>query len=76
MDATGPNLLQVDPESLGPVVLTFKTQTYNLEFHNTNVLGGRHALTAIPPGTCTAAGGPAYALSGCPVPGGIPWASG
>ncbi len=45
VDADAPNLLQVDPETLGPVVLGFKTQTYDFEVHNTSVIGGRHALT-------------------------------
>jgi outer membrane receptor protein involved in Fe transport len=45
VDATAPNLLQVDPETLGPVVLGFKTETYDVEFANTSVIGGRHALT-------------------------------
>jgi outer membrane receptor protein involved in Fe transport len=40
-----PNLLQVDPDTLAPVELAFKTQTYDVEFSNTSVLGGRHALT-------------------------------
>jgi outer membrane receptor protein involved in Fe transport len=45
VDADAPNLLQVDPVTLGPVVLGFKTQTYDFEFANTSVIGGRHALT-------------------------------
>jgi outer membrane receptor protein involved in Fe transport len=45
VDARGPNLLQFDPDTLSPVVLGFKTQTYDLEFSNTNVIAGRHALT-------------------------------
>jgi outer membrane receptor protein involved in Fe transport len=45
VDATAPNLLQVDPETLGPVILAFKTQTYDLSFHNTSVFAGRHALS-------------------------------
>ena len=45
VDASAPNLLQVDPDTLGPVILAFKTGTYDLEFSNTSVLGGRHALT-------------------------------
>jgi outer membrane receptor protein involved in Fe transport len=45
VDASAPNLLQTDPETLSPVILAFKTQTYDLEFSNTSVLGGRHALT-------------------------------
>jgi outer membrane receptor protein involved in Fe transport len=45
VDASAPNLLQVDPQTLGPVVLAFKTQTYDFEFSNSSVIGGRHALT-------------------------------
>lgn len=45
VDVTAPNLLQVDPETLGPVVLEFNTPTFDVEFGNTSVLGGRHAVT-------------------------------
>lgn len=45
VDASAPNLLQIDPGTLQPVVLSFKTQTYDIEVGNTNVLGGRHILT-------------------------------
>jgi outer membrane receptor protein involved in Fe transport len=45
VDASAPNLLQIDPGTLEPVVLSFKTQTYDIEVGNTNVLGGRHILT-------------------------------
>jgi outer membrane receptor protein involved in Fe transport len=45
VDASAPNLLQIDPGTLQPVVLSFKTQTYDVEVGNTNVLGGRHILT-------------------------------
>jgi outer membrane receptor protein involved in Fe transport len=52
VDANAPNLLLVDPDSLppeggtpNPVVLGFKTQTYDLEVGNTTVLGRRHILT-------------------------------
>jgi outer membrane receptor protein involved in Fe transport len=45
LDAEAPNLLLTDPDTLGPIVLGFKTQTYDLEIGNTNVLGGRHILT-------------------------------
>ena len=34
-----------DPDTLGPIVLGFKTQTYDLEVGNSNVLGGKHILT-------------------------------
>jgi outer membrane receptor protein involved in Fe transport len=52
LDADAPNLLQIDPDNLppeggvpSPVVLGFKTQTFDVEFSNTSVIGGRHALT-------------------------------
>jgi outer membrane receptor protein involved in Fe transport len=45
LDAEAPNLLQTDPDTLGPVVLAFKTQTYDFEIGNTNVLAGHHILT-------------------------------
>jgi outer membrane receptor protein involved in Fe transport len=45
LDAEAPNLLVSDPDTLGPIVLAFKTQTYDLEVGNSNVLGGKHILT-------------------------------
>ncbi len=45
LDAEAPNLLVSDPDTLGPIVLAFKTQTYDLEIGNSNVLGGKHILT-------------------------------
>jgi outer membrane receptor protein involved in Fe transport len=52
LDADAPNLLLFDPESLppeggvpAPVVLGFKTRTYDVEFANTSVLAQRHAIT-------------------------------
>ena len=45
VDANAPNLLQIDPNTLQSVVLGFKTQTYDLEVGNSNVLGGKHILT-------------------------------
>ncbi|MCG6924616.1 MAG: TonB-dependent receptor [Acidobacteria bacterium] len=45
VDAEAPNLLVVDPDTLGPVILGFKTQTYDLEFGNSNVLGDNHVVT-------------------------------
>jgi outer membrane receptor protein involved in Fe transport len=45
VDASAPNLLQTDPGTLQPVVLSFKTQTYDVEVGNTNVVGGKHILT-------------------------------
>ncbi len=43
--ADAPNLLQIDPSTLQPVILGFRTQTYDLEVGNSNVLGGKHILT-------------------------------
>jgi outer membrane receptor protein involved in Fe transport len=45
LDAEAPNLLAFDPDTLGPVLLAFNTQTYDFEIGNTNVLGGHHILT-------------------------------
>jgi outer membrane receptor protein involved in Fe transport len=45
VDAEAPNLLVTDPDTLRGIDLTFKTQTYDLEVGNTNVLGGRHTIT-------------------------------
>jgi outer membrane receptor protein involved in Fe transport len=45
LDAEAPNLLIQDPDTLGPIILAFKTQTYDLEVGNTNVLGGKHIIT-------------------------------
>ena len=45
LDAEAPNLLVSDPDTLGPIILAFKTQTYDLEVGNTNVLGGKHIFT-------------------------------
>jgi outer membrane receptor protein involved in Fe transport len=45
LDAEAPNLLVSDPNTLGPIILAFKTQTYDLEVGNTNVLGGHHIFT-------------------------------
>ncbi len=45
LDAEAPNLLVSDPDTLGPIILAFKTQTYDLEIGNTNVLGGKHIFT-------------------------------
>ena len=45
LDAEAPNLMVVDPDTLGPIILAFKTQTYDFEIGNTNVLGGKHIIT-------------------------------
>jgi outer membrane receptor protein involved in Fe transport len=44
-DAKAPNLLLLNPENLEPLQLNFKTQTYDLEVGNSNVLGGKHILS-------------------------------
>ncbi len=45
VNADAPNLLQIDPDTLQHVILNFKTETYDLEIGNSNVLGGKHILT-------------------------------
>jgi iron complex outermembrane receptor protein len=45
VDANAPNLLETDPDTLKHVVLKFKTETYDIEVGNSNVLGGKHILT-------------------------------
>jgi outer membrane receptor protein involved in Fe transport len=45
VDAKAPNLLQIDPNTLESVRLNFKTQTYDFEIGNSNVVGGKHILT-------------------------------
>jgi outer membrane receptor protein involved in Fe transport len=45
VDANAPNLLQYDPDTLQHVLLAFKTETYDVEVGNTNVVGGKHILT-------------------------------
>ena len=44
-DSLAPNLLQIDPNTLGPVLIDFKNSTFDIEFVNTSVIGGRHAVT-------------------------------
>ncbi|HEY6547475.1 MAG TPA: TonB-dependent receptor, partial [Vicinamibacteria bacterium] len=44
-DVEAPNLLLSDPNTGQPVALNFKTQTYDFDFSNSNVLGGKHILT-------------------------------
>lgn len=44
-DAKAPNLLNVDPATLEAVRLNFKTQTYDLEFGNSNVVAGKHIFS-------------------------------
>ncbi len=45
LDAEAPNLLLIDPATFKPVQLNFKTQTFDLEVANSNVLGGNHILS-------------------------------
>ena len=45
LDAKAPNLLLIDPATLRPVQLNFKTQTFDLEVANSNVIGGSHILS-------------------------------
>ncbi len=45
VDVEAPNLLVSDPDTLGPILLNFTTQTYDFEIGNTNVLGGKHIVT-------------------------------
>jgi len=45
LDAEAPNLMVRDPDTLGPIQLNFKTETYDFEIGNTNVLGGKHIVT-------------------------------
>jgi outer membrane receptor protein involved in Fe transport len=45
VNAQAPNLLVTDPDTLKGIDLTFKTQTYDFEIGNTNVLGTRHTIT-------------------------------
>jgi len=45
LDAQAPNLLVSDPDTLGPINLTFKTQTYDIELGNTNAMGSNSTIT-------------------------------
>ena len=45
VDAQAPNLLLRNPVDLQPIQLNFKTQTYDFEIGNSNVLGGKHILS-------------------------------
>jgi len=45
LDAKAPNLIATDPNTFGPIMLIFSTQTYDFEVGNTNVLGGHHIFT-------------------------------
>src|SRR5262249_46767114 len=45
VDADAPNLLQIDADTLQPIQLNFKTQTYDFEVGNSNVIAGKHILS-------------------------------
>jgi outer membrane receptor protein involved in Fe transport len=45
VDAQGPNLLNLDPDTLQPIQLSTNTQTYDAEIGYTRVVGGRHILS-------------------------------
>lgn len=45
VDAEAPNLLVPNPRTGGPLELNFKTQTYDIELGNSNLIGTRHALS-------------------------------
>ena len=44
-DAIAPSLLNIDADTLQPVQLAFKTQTYDFEVGNSNLVGRKHILT-------------------------------
>jgi outer membrane receptor protein involved in Fe transport len=44
-DAEAPNLLLIDPATLGPVQLNFKTKTFDLEVGHSTVVAERHILS-------------------------------
>jgi outer membrane receptor protein involved in Fe transport len=45
VDAKAPSLLNIDPETIEAVQLNFKTQTYDFEVGNSNVIAGKHILS-------------------------------
>ena len=45
LDVEAPNLLLTDPATSEPVALNFRTQTFDLEFGHSTVLGGNHILS-------------------------------
>src|SRR5262245_29661687 len=45
VSAEAPNLLLVDPATLQPVQLNFKTQTYDFEIGHSTVLAGKHIMS-------------------------------
>ena len=44
LDGDAPSLLTVDPTGM-PIRFNFETETYNLDYSNTSILGGKHVLT-------------------------------
>ncbi len=45
VEADAPNLLQTDPATLEPVILGFKTRTFDLELADARVVASRHVLS-------------------------------
>jgi outer membrane receptor protein involved in Fe transport len=45
LDVKAPNLLNLNAETLRPLELNFKTQTYDFEIGHSKALGGRHILS-------------------------------
>jgi len=45
LDGEAPNLLTVDGTTGMPIFFTFESQTYNLDYTNTTIVGGKHILT-------------------------------
>jgi outer membrane receptor protein involved in Fe transport len=45
VDTSAPNLLNIDPNTLQAVRLDFKTETFDIEVGNSNVVAGRHILS-------------------------------
>lgn len=44
LDGDAPSLLTIDSMGM-PILFTFETQTYNLDYSNTRVVGGKHVMT-------------------------------
>ncbi len=45
LDGDAPSLLTVDATTGMPIVFKFESQTYNLDYSDTRILGGKHVLT-------------------------------
>jgi iron complex outermembrane receptor protein len=45
LDGEAPNLLTVDGTTGLPIFFTFESQTYNFDYTNTSIIGGKHLLT-------------------------------